>query len=72
MNDTAEILACIRKVTSVERYWNVIIWKSDSNSFPEVLQIYPQLNLSQDETDYDNWHLNLIELYVAIHGSYIL
>ena len=25
MNDTAEILACIRKVTSVERYWNGII-----------------------------------------------
>ena len=25
MNHTAEILACIRKVTSVERYWNGII-----------------------------------------------
>ena len=71
MNDTAEILACIRKVTNVERCWNGIIRKSDSNSFPDVLQIYPELNLCPDESDYDNWNLNLIQLQVAIYRSYI-
>ena len=37
MNDTAKILACIRKVTSVERYWNVIISKSDFQTFYKSL-----------------------------------